>query len=142
VLLLSLALPLLSACSGSMPIIEIDTRQLVGRQNMLNEVSRMLDDLGYEHILLQSPIRDQQEPVIDMYGEHRMLYRHPEAPEIRLDVRIRIADGTTVMRFQEQGRKQLSGVAASLFRQLEHRVDAQFGRDNVRVLHRELAAPF
>ncbi len=30
----------------------------------------------------------------------------------------------------------------SYFNQLEQQIDWQFGRDNVRVLHRELTAPF
>ncbi len=138
-----LLLPLLlGACTSIAPVIEVDTRQLPGRQNMLYEVSGMLADLGYGHILLPSPNRDKKEPVIDLYGEHRMRYRHPGAPEVRLDVRIRIADGATVIRFEEPGRKRLSEAGAALFRKLEARVERQFGQDNVRVFHRDLAAPF
>lgn len=133
---------LLPGCSGSgSPIIKINTEQLVGRQNMLYEVGRMLDGLGYEHILLQSPIRDSKEPVINVYGEHRMLYRHPGALDVRLDVHIVIADGTTVLRFHEQGKKQLSPAASRLFDRLERKINQQFGRGNVSVLHGEFAAP-
>jgi hypothetical protein len=70
-----------------------------------------------------------------------MLYRHPGALDVRLDVHIVIADGTTVLRFHEQGKKQLSPAASRLFDRLERKINQQFGRGNVSVLHGEFAAP-
>lgn len=121
-----------SGCSTTgAAILKIDTGDLVGVQYMPQEISRMLDDLGYDWIPVYDPAIRQPVKVAEQYGQYRMRFQARDRSDIRIDVHIRITGNTTTLRFHEVAAKDATSVSEKYYRKLRDRLVLEFGPENV-----------
>jgi hypothetical protein len=111
--------------------IEIDMRQVAGRQHMPDELSDMLGDLGYDWVPIPDPYSQLAVKTVQQDDEYRMLFEHSAGGQVRIDVRIRQKDGFTHLHFYEPASQTLSESSMVLLRELQQRVALEFGAANV-----------
>jgi hypothetical protein len=139
--LLMLAALLQSGCAtvtGGRTL-DVDTGNLEGVQNMPQEISRMLEALGYESLPVHDPDIGHPVKIAEQNGQYRMLFQARGNPAIRVEVHIRVAGNRTGLHFYEVGNKSLGESARQHYQQLKQRLVLEFGADNVTDNHPLLA---
>jgi len=118
------------ASTGSKSL-KIDTRQIVGVQNMRSEITFMLEDLGYEWQPVRDPVTGQPVKAADTLGQYRMQFRAAGKVTVQVDVHIRKDNRVTGLHFSEVGADQPGAAAMDYYRKLKERTVQRFGADNV-----------
>jgi hypothetical protein len=139
--LLLLPLLLQSACTtvtGGRTL-DVDTRDLEGVQYMPQEISRMLEALGYEWLPVHDPDIGHPVKVAEYQGQYRMLFQVRDNTAIRVEVHIRVTGNHTGLHFYEVGNRDLGEPAREHYRKLRQRLVLEFGADNVTEKHPLLA---
>ena len=139
--LLMLAALLQSGCTtvtGGRTL-DVDTGDLESVQNMPQEISRMLEALGYEWLTVHDPDIGHPVKVAEHNGQYRMLFQARDNTAIRVEVHIRVAGNHTGLHFYEVGNKNLGEPARAHYRKLKQRLVLEFGADNVTDNHPLLA---
>ena len=118
------------ASTGSKSL-KIDTRNIVGVQNMRSEITFMLETLGYEWQPVRDPVTGQPVKVADTLGQYRMQFRAVGKVTVQVDVHIRKDNRMTGLHFSEVGADQPGAVAMDYYRTLKERAVQRFGAGNV-----------
>ena len=111
--------------------LKIDTRHMVGVQNMRSEITFMLEALGYEWQPVRGPVTEQPVKVADVFGQYRMQFRATGKVTVQVDVHIRKDNRVTGLHFSEVGADQPGAVAMDYYRTLKERAVQRFGAGNV-----------
>ena len=111
--------------------LKIDTRQIVGVQNMRSEITFMLEGLGYEWQPVRDPVTGQPVKVADELGQYRMQFRTAGEVTVQVDVHIRKDNRMTGLHFSEVGTDQPGAAALDYYRKLKQRAVQRFGAGNV-----------
>ncbi|UCC55512.1 MAG: hypothetical protein JSU75_09105 [Gammaproteobacteria bacterium] len=119
--------------------LDVDTRDLVGVQYMPQEISRMLEALGYEWLPVHDPDIGHPVKVAEYQGQYRMLFQARDNTAIRVEAHIRVAGNHTGLHFYEVGNRELGEAARGHYRKLKQRLVLEFGADNVTEKHPLLA---
>lgn len=115
--------------------LKIDTRHMVGVQNMRSEITSMLEDLGYEWQPVRDPVTGQPVQAAEELGQYRMLFRARDNASVQVEVHIRNDNKTTGLHFSEVGSDQPGAVAMDYYRILKERAVLEFGADNISDKH-------
>jgi hypothetical protein len=106
---------------------------------MPQEISRMLEALGYRSLTIHDPDIGHPVKIAGQHGQYRMLFEARDNPAIRIEVHIRVSGNHTGLHFYEVGNKSLGESARQRYQQLEQRLVLEFGADNVTDNHPLLA---
>ena len=126
-----LAILSISACapsSGQTIRIDAPTEFI---QNPLWGYKQIMFDLGYEHLGLVDPKIGHIVPVVEQYGEYRMLFTASDDPDLRVSVHIRERDGKGEIHLYRKGKQELDNRGMEHYRALTDRLTQQFGKGNV-----------
>jgi hypothetical protein len=126
------------AASGT-KILKIDPREVVGFQYMPDEITAMLEDLGYEWQHVADPDRGDKVKMSRQYGQYIMQFRSKRMPGIWVDVHIRTRDSVTSLHVRLEDSQTPNTVFEEAFRKLETRAGIEFGPENVKESSRLLA---
>jgi len=139
--LLMLAALLQSGCASVTGgrTVDVDTGNLEGAQNMPQEISRMLESLGYESLPVHDPDIGHPVKIAEQNGQYRMLFQARANPAIRVEVHIRVAGNHTGLHFYDTGNKEPGAAALQYYQKLKQRLVFEFGADNVTDKHPLLA---
>ncbi|MFV1973800.1 MAG: hypothetical protein ACC648_08780 [Thiohalobacterales bacterium] len=119
--------------------LDIDTADIEGIQYMPEEISRMMDSLGYDWLPVHDPNIGHPVKVAEINGQYRMLFQACDNPAIRVEAHIRIAGNHTGLHFYEAGNKNPGEPAQQRYQKLRGRLVFEFGADNVTDNHPLLA---
>jgi hypothetical protein len=131
-MVLCILLVFISGCASTGgKSLKIDTRHMVGVQNMRSEMTSMLEGLGYEWQPVRDPVTGQPVKVADTLGQYRMQFRSVGKVTVRVDVHIRKDNRVTGLHFSEVGADQPGAAAIDYYRKLKERTVQRFGAGNV-----------
>jgi hypothetical protein len=119
--------------------LEVDTRNIEGAQYQPQEISRMLESLGYQWLPVHAPDIGHPVKVAERNGQYRMLFQAKAVPAIRVEVHIRLNGNTLGLHVYETGNKELSEPATRYYHELRQRLVLEYGMDNVTDKHPLLA---
>jgi hypothetical protein len=139
--LLLLAALFLSGCTtvtGGRTL-EVDTGDIESIQYLPQEISRMMESLGYDWLPVHDPDIGHPVKVAVINGQYRMLFQARDNTAIRVETHIRVAGHHTGLHFYEVGNKDPGEPALEHYRKLKQRLVLEFGADNVTDKHPLLA---
>jgi hypothetical protein len=111
--------------------LNVDTGNLESIQYLPQEISRMLEALGYRSLTIHDPDIGHPVKIAEHNGQYRMLFQARDNPAIRIEVHIRVTGNHTGLHFYEVGNKSLGEPARQRYQQLKQRLVLEFGADNV-----------
>jgi len=118
---------LLSGCAmNGRQSLMIDARKVPAVQYMPQEITSMLDDLGYRVIRDPDPAK-----TVERYAEYRLQFRARDAETVRIDVHIRMLDNVTGVHLYNSTENKPGADTMQRFNELKKRVQLQFGAKNV-----------
>ena len=130
--ILILSMLFLAGCATqSGHILKVNPGDVKALQYMPDEISDVLEELGYSWVPLVDPETKRQVKMTSVYEEYRMRYQNPDQG-IMIDVHIRNRDNVTGLHLKQTGK---SGDGRSLneqFQRLKQHLQAVFGQENVR----------
>jgi len=115
--------------------LDVDTGGIESVQSMPQEISRLLDELGYQWLPVHDPDIGQPIKVAEINGQYRMLFQARDNPAIRIEVHIRETGQYTGLHFYDTGNKQLDAAAQQQYRKLRDRLVLEFGPNHVTDTH-------
>ena len=119
---------LVSACatSGGQSL-TIDTRHVPAVEYLPDEVTAMLEDLGY------TPIPDTSaERLAQSFDIYTMQFRAKDDHDVRIDVHMRLVDKITAIQLYKLNEKKPGIDTLQRYQVLKQRVESEFGVDNVK----------
>ena len=119
--------------------LKVDTGNIESIQSMPQEISRMLESLGYDWLPVHDPDIGHPVQVAEHNGQYRMLFQLRDDPKIRVEVHTRVAGNHTGLHFYDTGNKELDASARQRYHELKQRLILEFGADNVTDRHPLLA---
>ena len=123
---------ILSACATPhTATLKVNPRHVEGVQYSPQELTRMMTDLGYQQLRVEDPVTEQSVAVAEKQGEYRMLFQSLENNNIRVNAHIVKLDGRITLYFYNINKSALSSSSLQLFEKLQHRVQFEYGADNV-----------
>jgi hypothetical protein len=117
----------------------IDTGDLESVQYMPQEISRMMDSLGYDWLPVHDPNIGHPVKIAEINKQYRMLFQARDNEAIRVEAHIQVAGNHTGLHFYEVGNKSLGEPAQQHYQKLKERLVLEFGADNVTDNHPLLA---
>ena len=133
--LLPLLLLLLAGCASPGATLKVKPRHDVGVQYSPQEISTMMDILGYEQLPVIDLDTQQPVAVATSYGEYRFLFQYRDNPDIRVDVHIVIGNGNIGLHLYQPGREDLDHAAMQQYDRLRQRLELQYGAEYVSDSH-------
>jgi hypothetical protein len=131
----------LSACATQpSATLKINPRHVEGVQYGPQELTRMMTDLGYQRLRVEDPVTQQSVAIAEKQGEYRLLFQSQEDNNIRVDAHIVKIDGRMALYFYNINKSTLSSSSLQLFEKLQHRMQLEYGADNVSS-HQPVSAP-
>lgn len=106
--------------------LRIDTRQVPAVRYMPDEITSVLEDLGYELIVYPDPVK-----TVQRYDQIRIRFRARDASNTRIDVHIQLTNQVTGLHLYRVDEQGSTAASAERFRELKERVERQFGAENV-----------
>lgn len=123
---------MITACApGGGETLRIDTRQVLSVQSMPKELGRVLEALGYQWRMIADPETGQPVKSAQKYDYYILEYQYRENTQVRIDLQIKIIDGSTRLRFYELDRQTLSPASRQLLQKLRERLEFEFGSESV-----------
>jgi len=118
---------LLSACAGSGgQSLTLDTRHVPAVQYLPDEVTALLDDLGYEVLADTDTERPSQS-----FDDDKMQFKARDDTNIRVEVHFRLNKKLTRMHLYNITEKTPSVATVQRYNALKQRVQQEFGVDSV-----------
>lgn len=132
IVLLTVLILLLPACSTTREqYLVIDDRKVTGLQNMTNEISSLMDSLGYQWLPIRDPATGQNIKIITRQGRYEMLYQARDAANIQVHIHIETTGSRTRLRVHDVGKETLGEQARQHRQELKDRLMLVFGKDSV-----------
>jgi hypothetical protein len=130
--LLAILLVFVSGCSTTgNTVIKVDASDLEGVQSLRQEITRMLDDLGYDWVSVRDPDFAQPVKAARHAGQWRMLFQARDRTDIRIDARFDIAGYKAYLDFHVVGVEGLDSSSETYYHKLRERLELNFGPDHV-----------
>lgn len=130
--LISLVLTLLlSACTTTGAILKVKPQHIEGAQYPPQEITRMLESLGYEQLPVRDPTTGQPVYIAEKYGEYRLLFQSSEDTNVRVNAHINTGGGNIGLHIYRVDSKELDESAIQLYRKLKQRLEFEYGAANV-----------
>lgn len=130
--LLAILFVFASGCSTTGgTVLKIDARELQGVQSLPQEITRMLDDLGYDWVPVRDPSIALPVKVARHAGQWRMRFQARDRADIWIDARFNVGESTATLRLYEVGDDGHSSPSEHYHRELLERLELEFGRDHV-----------
>lgn len=111
--------------------LKVSTQDLEDSQYQPQEVSRMLESLGYQWLPVHDPDLGHPAKVAEINGQYRMLFQARAVPAIHVEVNIRVNGDTLGLHVYETGHQGLSERAMHYYHELKRRLVIEYGPDNV-----------
>ena len=127
----AIALTATGCATGGGETLKVKTKHVLGVQSMPNEVNALLQDLGYQWIPVLDRDTGQEVKTVIQGGDYRMAFVYAETGQVRIDTRIREADGHTRLHFYEPDGNGLSPSSMALLERLKQRLVLEFGQASV-----------
>ena len=123
---------LTTACATQKDLtLEVNSKHVEGIQYLPQELTRMMTDIGYQHLRVKDPVTEQSVAVGEQYGQYRLLFQSLEDSNIRVDIHIVKADGRIGLHFYDIHNNSPSSTSIRLYEQLRQRLNHEFGAENV-----------
>jgi hypothetical protein len=116
-------------------VLKIDPRHALGLQYMPDEVSTLLEDLGYAWVPVHDPEAGHGVKAAKEQEQWRMQFTAAGAPGIVIDVHIRVDDSVTGLHFRWDDGTMSDAAAAERLQQVKERAQLEFGADSVSEAH-------
>jgi hypothetical protein len=119
---------LLAGCASSGgQSLTLDTRQVPAVEYLPDEVTAMLEDLGYE-VMPES----RAQRLAQSFDDYKLQFKARDADNIRVDVDFRLTDKLTRMHLYNANEKTPSAATLQRYNALKQRVQREFGVDSVK----------
>ncbi|HBE93524.1 MAG TPA: hypothetical protein DDW55_13785 [Gammaproteobacteria bacterium] len=137
--LLTVFVLLLAGCASPGATLQVKPRHDAGIQYSPQEITGMMEILGYEQLRVLDP--DIQRPVLVATndGEYRLLFQYKDNTGIRVGVRIVMGNGNIGLHLYQPGRDDLDDAAMVQYERLRQRLILQYGAEHVSDRHPALA---
>ncbi|MCU7960313.1 MAG: hypothetical protein KZQ58_10020 [gamma proteobacterium symbiont of Bathyaustriella thionipta] len=130
--ILALLLFGLSACTHSPgKSIAINNQELLVGESMLEEISRLLEELGYQWQALPDADFGHKVKVAQQFEEYRMLFHASDNPHIKISLHVPIGGSHAGLHFYQDDSEILSREAEKRYAQLSKRIEEEFGSRHV-----------
>ena len=130
--LVSLILTLaLSACTTTGAILKVKPQHIEGTQYPPQEITRMLESLGYEQLPVRDPTTGQPVYIAEKYGEYRLLFQSSDDTSVRVNAHINTGGGNIGLHLYVVDSKELDKSAVQLYHKLKQRLEFEYGAANV-----------
>ena len=130
--ILMLSMLFLAGCATqSGHILRVDPSNVKAMQYMPDEISDVLEGLGYSWVPLVDPETKRQVKMTSVFAEYRMRYQNPDR-SIIIDVHMRTRDNVTGLHLKQTGNTRGGRSSDEQFQRLKRRLQEVFGPENVR----------
>ena len=122
---------LLAGCTSSGATLKVNPQKEAGIQYSPQEISRMMDILGYQRLLTRDPDTGNSVAIATADGEYRMSFQLRENTSIKVAAYIGIGNGAIRLHIYQAGSESLDSMAAQQYEKLRQRLIHQYGVDHV-----------
>lgn len=137
--LLAVFVLLLAGCASPGATLQVKPRHDAGIQYSPQEITGIMDILGYEQLRVLDTDTQRSVPVATNDGEYRLLFQYKDNTSIRIDVRIVMGNGNIGLHLYQPGRDDLDDAAMVQYDRLRQRLNLQYGAEYVSDRHPALA---
>jgi len=137
--LLAICVLLLAGCATPGATLQVKPRHDAGIQYSPQEITGVMEILGYRQLRVLDPDTRKSVPVATNYGEYRLLFQYKDNTSIRVDVRIVMGNGNIGLHLYQPGRDDLDDAAMVQYERLRQRLNLQYGAAHVSDRHPSLA---
>ena len=130
---------LLAGCASPGATLQVKPRHDAGIQYSPQEITGIMDILGYEQLRVLDTDTQRSVPVATNDGEYRLLFQYKDNTSIRIDVRIVMGNGNIGLHLYQPGRDDLDDAAIVQYDRLRQRLNLQYGAEYVSDRHPALA---
>jgi len=130
---------LLAGCATPGATLQVKPRHDAGIQYSPQEITGMMEILGYEQLRVLDPDTQRSVPVATNNGEYRLLFQYKDNTSIRVDVRIIMGNGNIGLHLYQPGRDDLDDATMVQYKRLRQRLNLQYGAEHVSDRHPALA---
>jgi hypothetical protein len=135
-LLMIFLLASVTACATQQAItLKVNPQHDAGVQYSPGELTRMMTELGYQHLRVKDPVTEQSVTVAEKYGEYRLLFQSLQDNNIRVDVHIVKQDSRIALYLYNINNSPPGDSALRLYEQLLQRLKFEYGAENVSSSH-------
>jgi hypothetical protein len=126
---------LLAACSSPGATLKVTPQKEAGIQYSPQEISRMMNILGYQRQLTLDPDTGKAVAIATDNGEYHMSFQFRENTSIQVAAYIVIGNGTIRLHLYQTGSETLDSAATEQYEKLRERLVFQYGSEHVSVGH-------
>lgn len=126
---------LLAGCTSPGATLKVKPQHEAGIQYSPQEISRMMDILGYDRLPIRDPDTRQPVAIATVNGQYRMLFQFRENASIRVDAHIVIGHGAIGLHLYQPGSEGLDNAAVQQYDKLKQRLLLQYGAEHVSDSH-------
>ena len=130
---------LLAGCASPGATLQVKPRHDAGIQYSPQEVTGIMDILGYEQLRVLDPDTQRSVAIATKYGEYRLLFQYKDNTSIHVSVRIVMGNGNIGLHLYQPGRDDLDDAAIQQYERLRQRLILQYGAEHVSDRHPLLA---
>ena len=126
---------LLLGCTSPGATLVVRPQQEAGIQYSPQEISRMMDILGYQRLLTRDPDTGKSVAIATAEGEYLMSFQFREDTSVQVAAYIVIGNGAIRLHIYQSGSETLDSAAAKQYEKLKERLVLQYGADHVSAGH-------
>jgi len=126
---------LLVGCASPGASLKVRPQKEAGLQYSPQEISRMMDILGYQRLLTRDPDTEKSVAIATADGEYRMSFQFREDASVQVAAYIVIGNGAIRLHIYQSGSETLDSTAAQLYEKLRERLVLQYGAEHVSAGH-------
>jgi hypothetical protein len=130
---------LLAGCASPGATLQVKPRHDAGIQYSPQEITGMMEILGYEQLRVLDPDIQRPVPIATNDGEYRLLFQHKDHTSIRVSARIIMGNGNIGLHIYQPGQDDLDDAAMVQYDRLRQRLILQYGAEHVSDRHPALA---
>jgi hypothetical protein len=124
---------LLVGCASPGATLKVRPQKEAGLQYSPQEISRMMDILGYQRLLTLDPDTEKSVAIATADGEYRMSFQFREDTSIQVAAYIVIGNGAIRLHIYQNGSETLDSTATEQYELLKQRLILQYGAEHVSV---------
>jgi hypothetical protein len=126
---------LLLGCASPGATLKVTPQQEAGIQYSPQEISRMMDILGYQRLLTRDPDIGKSVAIATADGEYRMSFQFREDASVQVAAYIVIGNGAIRLHIYQNGSETLDSTATQQYEKLRERLVLQYGAEHVSAGH-------
>ena len=134
-LIAAICMLLLAGCASPGATLKVKPQHEAGMQYSPQEISRMMDILGYDRLPIRDPDTRQPVAIATVNGQYQMIFQFRENASIQVDVHIVIGRGAIGLHLYQPGNEGLDSAAVQQYDKLKQRLILQYGAEHVSDSH-------